>query len=161
MNSSGCDPQPEELPAFSFSEQEFCSPCCGCWSFPVFNLLELKHTFPPPTRAVHLPAARFNTFCLWNSAPPLSIASLTAFDHAVTRFTPLSDHSYVILDVRVAHCRHHSLSHALDDCSHDVSICITCNCCPRAASAYPPRYLLEGRLTIAQVEQVNPWYCVL
>jgi hypothetical protein len=37
----------------AFSEQEFCSPCCGCWSFPVFNLLELKHAFPPPARAVH------------------------------------------------------------------------------------------------------------
>jgi hypothetical protein len=55
---------------------------------------------------LQLPAALFNTFCLWNSAPPLSIASLTVFDHAVTRFTPLSDHSYVILEVRVVHCRH-------------------------------------------------------
>ena len=55
---------------------------------------------------LQLPAAPFNTFCLWNSAPPLSIASLTAFDHAVTRFTPLSDHSYIILEVRVVHCRH-------------------------------------------------------
>ena len=134
MNSAGCDPQPSELSAFSFSDQEFCSPCCGCWSFPVFNLLELKHTFTPkrvllikshlmPVHAtcliradpmsvvrrsslLKLPAALFNIFCLWNSAPPLSIASLTAFDHAVTRFTPLSDHSYVILEVRVVHCRH-------------------------------------------------------
>ena len=55
---------------------------------------------------LQLTAARFNTFCLRNSDPPLSIASLTAFDHAVTRFTPLSDHSYVILEVRVVHCRH-------------------------------------------------------
>ena len=53
-----------------------------------------------------LPAALFNTFCLWNSAPSLSIESLTAFNHAVTRFTQLSDHSYVILEVRVVHCPH-------------------------------------------------------
>jgi hypothetical protein len=52
------------------------------------------------------PAARFNTFCLWNSVLPLSIASLTVFDHAVTHFTPLSDHSCVILVVRGVHCRH-------------------------------------------------------
>ena len=56
-----------------------------------------------------LPAALFSTFCLWSSAPPLSIAFLTAFDHVDTRFTPLSSHAFVvynILDVRVVHCRH-------------------------------------------------------
>jgi hypothetical protein len=39
-----------------------------------------------------------------NSAPPLSIAFLTAFDHVDTRFTSLSCHSYVILGVRLVHC---------------------------------------------------------
>jgi hypothetical protein len=96
--------------------------------------LELKHTFTPkrvllikshlmPVQAtcliradpmsvvrrnslLQLPAALFNTFCLWDSALPLSIASLTASGYSVTRFTPLSDHSYVILEVRVVHCRH-------------------------------------------------------
>jgi hypothetical protein len=74
---------------------------------------------------LQLPAARFNTFCLWNSAPPLSIASLTAFDHAVTRFTPLSDHSCVILVVRGVHCRHSG-----------------CNC--RAFSAWESARSLRG-----------------
>ena len=60
------------------------------------------------------------------------------------------------LDHECARTSHHSFSHALDYCSHDVSIRITSEFCPRAAS-YPPRYLLEGRLTIAQLEQVNPW----
>jgi hypothetical protein len=53
-----------------------------------------------------LPAALFSTFCLWNSAPPLSIALLTAFDHVDTRFTPLTCHVYIILGVRMVHCRH-------------------------------------------------------
>jgi hypothetical protein len=53
-----------------------------------------------------LPAALFSAFCLWNSAPPLSIAFLTAFDHVDTRFTPLSCHAYIILGVRMVHCRH-------------------------------------------------------
>jgi hypothetical protein len=53
-----------------------------------------------------LPAALLSTFCLWNSAPPLSIDLLTAFDHVDTRFTLLSCHVYNILDVRVVHCRH-------------------------------------------------------
>jgi hypothetical protein len=53
-----------------------------------------------------LPAALLSTFFLWNSAPPLSIALLTGFDHVDTRFTPLSCHVYSVLDVRVVHCRH-------------------------------------------------------
>ena len=52
-----------------------------------------------------LPAALLSTFCLWNSAPPLIIALMTAFGHVDTRFTPLSCHVYNILDVRVVHCR--------------------------------------------------------
>ena len=60
------------------------------------------------------------------------------------------------LDHEFACASHHSLSHALDYCSHDVSIRITCECCPRATS-YPSRYLLEGCLTVTQLEQVNPW----
>ena len=51
-------------------------------------------------------AALLSTFCHWNSAPPLSIALPMAFDHVDTRFTPLSCHGYIILDVRVVHCRH-------------------------------------------------------
>ena len=53
-----------------------------------------------------LPAALLSTFCPWNSAPRLIIALLTAFDHVDTRFTPLSCHVYIILDVLVVHCRH-------------------------------------------------------
>jgi len=53
-----------------------------------------------------LPAALLSAFCLWNSAPPLSIALLTAFDHVDTRFTHLSCNVYNILHVRVVHCRH-------------------------------------------------------
>jgi hypothetical protein len=76
-----------------------------------------------------LPAALLSTFFLWNSAPPLIIALLTAFDHVDTRFTPLSCHVYSILDVRVLTLimnvrAPHSLSHALDDRFHHVSICI-------------------------------------
>jgi len=97
------------------------------------------------------------------NSPLESIALLTAFDHADTRFTPLSCPVYNILDVWVVHCRHsggnrvdlwawvsalsfrgspqcvltlimtctshHSFSHALDDRFHEVSICITCECC--------------------------------
>jgi len=55
---------------------------------------------------MQLPAALFSTFCLWNSAAPLSIAFLTAFDHVDTRFTSLSCHAYIILGVRVVHSRH-------------------------------------------------------
>jgi hypothetical protein len=53
---------------------------------------------------IHLLAALASTRCLWNSAPPWSIAVRTAFDHADTRFTPLSVHSYSNLGVRVVHC---------------------------------------------------------
>jgi len=40
------------------------------------------------------------------NSPLESIALLTAFDHADTRFTPLSCPVYNILDVWVVHCRH-------------------------------------------------------
>ena len=53
-----------------------------------------------------LPAALFTAFCLWNSASPLSIAFLTDFDHVDTRYTPLSCHVYIILGLRMVHCRH-------------------------------------------------------
>ena len=43
------------------------SPCCGCWSFPVFGLLELKHTFPSPTFAVHYVAFDSCACCLSDS----------------------------------------------------------------------------------------------
>jgi hypothetical protein len=44
-------------------------------------------------------------FC---SCSALCIVLRTAFDHADSRFTPLSCHSYFILCVRFVHCRHSS-----------------------------------------------------
>ena len=90
---------------------------------------------------LQLPATLLSTFCLWNSASPLSIALLTAFDHVDTRFTPLSCHVFRVsprcaltnLDHECACTSHHSFSHALDDRFHDFCICITCECCSWAA----------------------------
>jgi hypothetical protein len=61
------------------------------------------------TPNAHCSLDRLGPLCwlLARCCPPLSIAFRTAFDHAVTCFTPsLSLHSYVILWVRVVHCRH-------------------------------------------------------
>jgi hypothetical protein len=137
-----------------------------------------------------------NAFCLWNSAPPLSMASLTAFDHAVTRFTPLSEHSYVILEVRVVHCRHSGgrcraflawesarslrgsprcvltltmnvraprITRSLTHSTIVVMMSAFASSASVVLGPLPIHHdnLLEGCLTVAQVEQVNPWRCGL
>ena len=66
--------------------------CCGCWGLPVFSLLELKHTFPPPTLAVQSHLTPVHATCRIR-ATPLSVVRKELFDavacSSVQHFLPL------------------------------------------------------------------------
>jgi hypothetical protein len=64
----------------------------------------------------------------------VAVVHFVLYSVGVSLFVEGFSSVYLDLDHECACASHHSLSHALHYCSHDVSIRITCECCPRAAS---------------------------